>query len=104
MKNTLSQETIDGFNRLNRGFLKPDLYHGAVTFDLFDGPMPSEEWLANHCPCDDAERIEDESVGWLCRLSAPGYLDCTEWGGPFETEESAVEAIVELYGDEDAQA
>lgn len=22
---------------------------------------------------------------WFCRLSAPGYMDCTDWDGPFDT-------------------
>ena len=34
-----------------------------------------------------AERHE----GWYSRLSAPGYLDCTDWSGPFTTEQEALE-------------
>ncbi|MFA4974827.1 MAG: hypothetical protein WC683_19675 [bacterium] len=31
--------------------------------------------------------------GWFCHLSAPGYMDQTEWSGPFDTEEKAREAL-----------
>jgi hypothetical protein len=35
--------------------------------------------------------------GWFCRLSAPGYLDCTDWDGPFETLEEAKEHITNTF-------
>lgn len=49
------------------------------------------------------EDIEDvETItGWFARMSAPGYLDCTEWCGPFETEEDAINHLSEMYGDDD---
>ena len=31
--------------------------------------------------------------GWAARLSAPGYLDCTDWMGPYTSE---AEALAEL--------
>ena len=37
------------------------------------------------------------SNGWICRLSAPGYMDCTDWSGPYDTLENARLAIVEMY-------
>ncbi len=38
--------------------------------------------------------------GWLARLSASGYMDCTEWCA-YETEEEAKAALVEMYGTND---
>jgi hypothetical protein len=35
--------------------------------------------------------------GWYARLSAPGYLDCTEWAGPFPTLEKAKAYIADTY-------
>lgn len=35
--------------------------------------------------------------GWFARLSADGYLDCTDWGGPFYSEEGARGYIVDTY-------
>lgn len=42
------------------------------------------------------EDVETVS-GIFCRLSAPGYMDCTEWAGPFETIEEAKAHIAETY-------
>ena len=41
-------------------------------------------------------------TGWLARLSAPGYMDCTDWS-PYDTEEEAVAGLKEMYGDDDEQ-
>ena len=42
--------------------------------------------------------VDVESVfGFFCRLSAPGYMDCTDWIGPFETEEEAENYLVDNY-------
>jgi len=43
------------------------------------------------------ETPEDFYAGWYSRLSAPGYLDCTDWSGPFTTEKEAFTYVCELY-------
>lgn len=35
--------------------------------------------------------------GWFSRLSAPGYLDYTDWLGPFKSELKARTELVEMY-------
>lgn len=41
---------------------------------------------------------EPETVsGWFARLSAPGYMDCTDWSGPFATEDEAREHIRDMF-------
>jgi hypothetical protein len=35
-----------------------------------------------------------------CRLSASGYLDCTDWSGPYDTVEEAAQALIDMYGDD----
>jgi hypothetical protein len=40
--------------------------------------------------------------GFGARLSAPGYLDCTEWV-VFDTESEAEEYLKEQYGDDDEE-
>lgn len=35
--------------------------------------------------------------GWYCRLSASGYMDCTDWNGPYETYEEAIAACCEEH-------
>jgi hypothetical protein len=49
---------------------------------------------------DDAEQI-DQIQGYGARLSAPGYLDCTEWG-VYDTKAEAKAALDEMYGDDEA--
>ena len=44
-------------------------------------------------PIEYAEIEDDETceevAGWVCQLSANGYMDQTDWHGPFETEQEA---------------
>jgi len=40
---------------------------------------------------------EADLSGWYSRLSANGYLDCTEWSGPFKTGEEALKYVMDLY-------
>jgi hypothetical protein len=35
--------------------------------------------------------------GWCSRLTAAGYLDSTEWDGPYDTAEEALDACKDLY-------
>lgn len=37
--------------------------------------------------------------GWFARYSAPGYLDCTDWCGPYADKQAAVDACEDLYGE-----
>ena len=46
------------------------------------------------CEEPDFERL---GKGWGARLSAPGYLDCTDWVGPFPTENEALKALAQQY-------
>ncbi len=39
--------------------------------------------------------------GYLARLSAPGYMDCTDWSD-HATEDEAREYLREMYGDDDS--
>lgn len=34
---------------------------------------------------------------WWCRLSTPGYLDCTDWDGPHDSKQEARDAIQRDY-------
>jgi hypothetical protein len=42
---------------------------------------------------DDIETV----TGWFSRFSAPGYLDRTDWSGPFETREQALNELAVLH-------
>lgn len=47
----------------------------------------------------DADREDGCTVEgkWWVRLQAPGYMDATEWSGPFDTEAQAREYVIEHY-------
>ena len=53
--------------------------------------------VRQYCP-ESVESVESVEIaqGYFCRFSAPGYLDCTEWSGPFETLREAYEDLVSL--------
>ena len=44
------------------------------------------------------EVLERYDGKWFCRLSADGYMDQTEWDGPFDTEDAAREELSSVYG------
>lgn len=60
-----------------------------------------ESWLEDEGPTvfadllgDDVWSVErDDSPKWYVRLSAPGYMDCTEWDGPHDSREAAGDAL-----------
>ena len=73
-------------------FMQPEVAMGVFVRSE-DG-----EW----CPEHYAEGAFDERVeGVFARMSAPGYMDRTEWDGPFETCEEAAGALYGMYGEDD---
>jgi len=73
-------------------FMEPEYEYGEFVRSRADF---GEEFLT---PSDiyseyDHGKETDRQTGWFYRLSASGYLDCTEWTGPFETEDEAREAL-----------
>ncbi len=48
---------------------------------------------------DGNEENEPCKAGWYARLSAPGYMDCTEWQGPYATESEAARGLFETFAD-----
>jgi len=73
-------ETYEGLNELNKGFMKPQIVY-------FTAKEAKEE------------NIENPRRGYYSRLSANGYLDCTDWFGPFNNPTSAMEALVDAFCD-----
>ena len=52
----------------------------------------------NQDPTEEPRR-DDQEPGYYSRLSAPGYMDCTDWIGPFPSAEEALEALYDQYGE-----
>lgn len=47
---------------------------------------------------DSDETVTERYDGkWFCHLTAPGYVDQTDWDGPFDTEEEARDHIRDTY-------
>ena len=45
----------------------------------------------------EVQTAERREPAWYSRLSVDGYLDCTEWQGPYDTEEEALDACCDEY-------
>lgn len=96
-------------------FMKPEIYFGGyfeietthgtecVPADVIGRTCSTAaEAFANYVEGkiqDDDELIEYRE-GWLTRMSAPGYMDCTEWS-VHPTEEEAREYLADMYGDDE---
>ena len=65
-----------------------------VNHEEFYVPADIEDTLP-----DDAEITGTYDGPWFARLSAPGYLDCTDWQGPQPTEDAALYDLWMTYGD-----
>ena len=54
--------------------------------------------LADYLEGDSLESEDIETrTGWYSRFSMPGYLDCTDWIGPYETERLALDGLAEMH-------
>ena len=82
-----ASEIAEGIADLESGFMVPDICQ-------FDSDPETGSYLEPNDP-----RADNRGSGFYARLSAPGYLDCTEWAGPFETEHEAEIYLVETYCD-----
>jgi len=87
------------------GFMEPEFYEGPwIEIDANHGNShyPDEgysDYEYRSFGGDFDATVTRHPHGVLCRLSAPGYLDCTDWTA-FETREEAEEYLVETYGDD----
>ena len=83
-----------------------DLLNRPVTIDVgqsIDVEHPAYTGLCNALRdfCEgEIQGDIDYRRGHLARMSAPGYMDCTNWTA-HETEEEAREYLEEYYGDGD---
>lgn len=80
-------------------FLLPEYANGE--FAIVNDDFGEVTWCGPreyYVPADHAANhtVSFESGFW-CHLSAPGYLDQTDWAGPYATMEEARKAIVEEH-------
>jgi hypothetical protein len=49
---------------------------------------------------DDPDALTTSKMGYLARLAAPGFMDCTSWAG-YKTEREAIEGLLESEGSQE---
>lgn len=123
----MTPETERIIERLSQQFMQPDVYYGPywaveanggethiVPADVCDPwPNPEEDIPTGRSLFELADYIDgtmdkddgdmpcvERQIGWLARLSAPGYMDATDWTA-HETEDEAYEYLAETYGDDE---
>jgi len=81
-----------------------DVCGGLLDYDEYveeHGSDDGYEQAAFDAVSDYAENREcweiDEITGYCGRLAAPGYLDSTEWMGPYNSAKDARRAVIEAY-------
>lgn len=94
------------------GFMKPQVYRGgyfAVETSAGTEIVPDDvigrtcgtagEAFANYCEGSilDPDECVEWREGFLARMSAPGYLDCTHWTA-HATESAARQYLADNYG------
>jgi hypothetical protein len=72
-----------------------------------DGTPENEDSVRQPIPASLSDYTENQEAwnielvtGYGARLSAPGYMDCTEWA-VFDTADEAEAYLEEMYGDDD---
>ena len=81
-----------------------DICGSLLDYDQFVEETGSDEGyvqaafeeISDYCENRECYSIE-ERTGYSGRLSAPGYMDCTEWMGPFDFPDQARRAVIETY-------
>lgn len=105
-------DRLAGMRRLDRGFMRPWIGGPCEVWEVsYD--HGSTAWVPTTIEVDPTrlqpyvEGTIDADVApvlhrgkYIARLSAPGYMDCTEWS-MHDTMKAAEEYLVEMYDDGD---
>ncbi len=83
-----TEEDQEAWEKLCKSFMAPDI-DWLTQLDI-DGINEPGNLDSN---------TKLEVPGIYARLSAPGFLDCTDWEGPFDDVAKAEKHLVETYGD-----
>jgi len=76
-----------------------DYSTGIVPTDVCDSDDPED--FTDYCERPVAE-VGERKKGFLCRLSASGYTDCTEWNA-FATEQEAIQFFMDEAPERDTE-
>ena len=61
--------------------------------EIVQGRHIGEDVIVDH------HAMEYDAAGWYARLSASGFLDCTDWVGPFADPDDAMRHLYETYAE-----
>lgn len=69
-------------------FMTPQYAKGPFVYmDMLNGEF---QWFPKDLEPNEYRLVEESPEDcWFARLSADGYLDCTDWSGPYKTLEEA---------------
>lgn len=104
----LSKEVRDWVEACNSEHMMPVVTreHFQLIRDTEEGNILTPEADSEYRGAEDAAEaygVPIENVecvfGYFAQLAAPGYLDQTEWIGPYDSADEALEALYEMYGD-----
>jgi hypothetical protein len=84
----------------SRNWWRVDGCEGTMFFDAEDF---TKEQAAENYEFPQAIDSIELIVGFGARLSAPGYMDCTDWS-VYPSLKEAQEALAEMFGDDDDSA
>lgn len=110
MSDTLYKKVMNVIASLEKmaDFMEPEMFQGSMwvgesmhgSFMYPANYFSKEQVISEEGGEDSIYELELQEGIWA-RMSAPGYLDSTDWGGPFESEEEAEQYLEEMYGYED---
>ena len=82
---------------LTNGHMLPQAIHGTMYVgETNEGTVILEEDIFEFESKHYGNVSWEKTSGWFARWSAPGYLDATEWMGPYDTEEEAIAALDDM--------
>ena len=79
-------------NRGERWIVPADMVRASPTLEDFAQFIEGS--------IDDDQDPPERKTGWVARMTAPGYMDCTEWTA-HATKEEARAYLTGTYGDDD---
>jgi len=82
--------------------MRPETMHGewiVIDGDYGVSVYPAAYFDESEAKAEYGSRVyECETIaGWAARLSMPGFLDATEWQGPYDSEAEALRDLEALY-------
>ena len=93
---------------LTAAFMKPEIFKGKmIVGEDSNGEsfMYPEEYFTKEQVRKEVGKVNSIGIkaGWFGRLSASGYMDSTDWAGPFASEKACEDYLQEMYGEDEEE-